>query len=732
MTIPAFLRKSPKVRRLDNLTRDYQPLLGTWLIKMALMFEWYRPPRKSRWPNIFDCDGFMHLTGITFSKDSTPSHGENDDVEDIDEARGKPGLLKCRQLIENRLITLKERKIPSNLTLFRNVELLSKLLDLTEADKVLLTFGAAIKLFPDFCDAICANCEKVSLQIFSEMLARLTGISESRFLTALGEEGVLVTSGLIRVKRSVTEIEDKIDMISGLPDMLLTPHKSVDAMIERFLKKSSPSSLKLDNFPHLAGDSAILREYLKNALDSGTTGVNILLHGKPGVGKTEYVQALAAELGIDLYEIAFTDENGGPIKGEARLRAYNLCQRMLARTSNALLMFDEIEDVFPCDMAQLFALLFGGGEEASGGLSAGKAWINRTMERNRIPAIWVSNRINQIDPAYKRRFDYSIGFPLPPKAVRYSIANHHLGCFDPPEAMLERIASNEEITPGQLDRAAKVARIASKGDKLRAIELIDQTLERSSLLLGQKFAPVRNIVRTAYHLSLLNTDADIPAIVSGLKRRPRGSFCFYGVAGTGKSELARHIADQIGKPLLMRRASDILDKYVGESEKRIAGMFAEARQQDAVLVLDEADSFLADRRDALHSWEVTQVNELLTQMEAHEGIFICTTNLMEKLDPASLRRFAFKVKFEALTPDQRWTMFRNELVRLGGVESETGTFEKKVRGLDRLTPGDFAVAARQFELWDIVATPDKLYELLRKECEAKGAVLRKIGFGAGA
>ena len=81
-------------------------------------------------------------------------------------------------------------------------------------------------------------------------------------------------------------------------------------------------------------------------------------------------------------------------------------------------------------------------------------------------------------------------------------------------------------------------------------------------------------------------------------------------------------------------------------------MFAAARQQNAVLVLDEADSFLSDRRGARQSWEVTQVNELLTQMEAFDGIFICTTNLMEKLDPASLRRFAFKVRFDPMTPDQ--------------------------------------------------------------------------------
>lgn len=389
-------------------------------------------------------------------------------------------------------------------------------------------------------------------------------------------------------------------------------------------------------------------------------------------------------------------------------------------------MFDEIEDVFPCDYG-MFSFLM---EDGGGSKGGGKAWINRTLERNPVPAIWISNRVGHIDPAYLRRFDYSIAFSVPPASVRMSIVEHHIGCFEPPRIMLERLAANDEISPGQLDRAAKVARIASRGDNARAIQIVEQTLEKSTTLLGQKRTPARNVLRTGYRLDLLNTDIEIQAIVTGLQRRPRGTFCFYGAAGTGKSELARYISDEIGKPLILKRASDILSMWVGESEKNIAAMFTEARQQDAVLVLDEADSFLADRRNAQRSWEVTQVNELLTQMEAFEGIFVCTTNLMEKLDQASLRRFAFKVKFEPLTIVQRLSMFQQELKRLGYDDIVVPEWEEKVHRLEQLTPGDFAVAARQFELWDISATPDKLYEQLRKECEAKSEVSRKIGFGA--
>lgn len=157
-------------------------------------------------------------------------------------------------------------------------------------------------------------------------------------------------------------------------------------------------------------------------------------------------------------------------------------------------------------------------------------------------------------------------------------------------------------------------------------------------------------------------------------------------------------------------------------------MFGEARQQDAVLILDEADSFLADRCGATHSWEVSHVNELLTQMEAFSGIFICTTNLMERLDPASLRRFSFKVKFDYLNKDQRWEMFKKELVRLGGKLSDGVELKSQVCSLTNLTPGDFAVAARQFVVLDMPINEDELFRQLLTECQLKTGGKRGIGF----
>lgn len=78
-----------------------------------------------------------------------------------------------------------------------------------------------------------------------------------------------------------------------------------------------------------------------------------------------------------------------------------------------------------------------------------------------------------------------------------------------------------------------------------------------------------------------------------------------------------------------------------------------------MLIFDEADSFLNSRVNAEKSWEISQVNKMLTQMENYEYPFVCTTNLIDRIDGASLRRFMFKLKFNFLTREQIKIAFKH-------------------------------------------------------------------------
>ena len=177
---------------------------------------------------------------------------------------------------------------------------------------------------------------------------------------------------------------------------------------------------------------------------------------------------------------------------------------------------------------------------------------------------------------------------------------------------------------------------------------------------------------------------------------------------------------------MVRRASDIVSPWVGMTEKNLACMFREALEEDAVLLLDEADSFLRDRQGARQSWEVTEVNEMLAQMECFEGLFIASTNLMDSLDAAALRRFDLKIRFDYLKPEQAHILFFDAAQRLGLEVPKD--IEVRLAGLECLTPGDFANVTRQARLRQI-ASANELLKRLAAECAVKPEGKRRpIGF----
>ena len=178
---------------------------------------------------------------------------------------------------------------------------------------------------------------------------------------------------------------------------------------------------------------------------------------------------------------------------------------------------------------------------------------------------------------------------------------------------------------------------------------------------------------------------------------------------------------------MYKRQSDIISPYVGETEQKIALMFKQAKQDGAMLLLDEADSFLSERQSAKNLWEVTAVNEMLTQMERFEGLFICSTNLMQRLDTASLRRFALKIRFDYLKPEQRWQLFQAQAKKFA--RSQEPEYRSALNRLTNLTPGDFATIRRQAKLLNIPLTADELLKRLKQECKTKNSSChRQIGF----
>lgn len=165
---------------------------------------------------------------------------------------------------------------------------------------------------------------------------------------------------------------------------------------------------------------------------------------------------------------------------------------------------------------------------------------------------------------------------------------------------------------------------------------------------------------------------------------------FHGPPGTGKTMFAQTLANSVGRPLITITASDLLSHYVGETEEFIAGAFIEAQKKNAILFLDEMDAILGDRDGASASWERSQVNEFLVQMERFKGVFIASTNYPKILDKALDRRFAHKIGFNHLKPHQLESFF-SFYFKLDLLADE----KQKLLKMHSLAPGDFKVALQR-------------------------------------
>jgi SpoVK/Ycf46/Vps4 family AAA+-type ATPase len=170
-----------------------------------------------------------------------------------------------------------------------------------------------------------------------------------------------------------------------------------------------------------------------------------------------------------------------------------------------------------------------------------------------------------------------------------------------------------------------------------------------------------------------------------------------------------------------------MSKWVGETEKNIANAFREAMEEEAVLIFDEVDGFLAERGQAKVNWEVTQVNEMLVQMEKFDGIFVATTNLIDHLDTASLRRFDLKLEFKTLAPEQLEKIFLSYAKELN-IATPTDNQLHEVRSMKKITPGDFATILRQSKFKKIHSCEEFIKRLKEEQKLKKSQDGSSMGF----
>nr|WP_295774079.1 AAA family ATPase [Rhodoferax sp.] len=621
----------------------------------------------------------------------------------------------------------------------KNINALAGLLQLNKAERALLLYGTLARYQRDMRSILVEFKVNNAPEAYAA-IADVAGVNPDQVAEALRAGSRLERIGLVEnliSEHNITDLADLMKVSEKLPPVLMRPYRDQAELMAVFTRLSAKSALGMDDFAFVADDARVLCNLLANAVARQEVGINVLLYGPPGTGKTELAKVVVQSAGLELFEVEYADRDGNSLSGRDRYRSLQIAQVFLKGSAQAALLFDEVEDVFPpisSEAAQWMARADATAAPPNGSVS-GKAWVNQVLESNVVPTIWVTNRIEQIDPAFRRRFAYHLELKSPPPGAREELVRKTLTGVAVSEAFVGRLAKRKGLTPAQIRTAVRFAGLARaetvSGTENALEALIERQLKNADLALGNRATDgARLTAATRYDPDLLNVESrfEIPRMVQALQARGHGTLCFYGPPGTGKTALAEHIATTLAQPLHVRQASDLMGKYVGETEQNMAAMFREAETENAILLLDEADSFLQDRRGAQRSYEVTEVNEMLQGMERFHGIFICTTNLMDRIDQAALRRFTFKIQFKPLTRAQRLTLFVLEACA-GDATRLDRHLENRLTALDQLCVGDFSAVKRQNAILDVHLEPAEFLEQLEAEHRIKPEVREARGIG---
>jgi transitional endoplasmic reticulum ATPase len=556
-------------------------------------------------------------------------------------------------------------------------------------------------------------------------LSHLTGLSSDEINSTLRIDSPLMRFGLLDTEKFEPS-DFTIAYLEGISGGSLT---------EMYFKPATPceDGPGIDSFPEA------LRLHLNTMRDliqyrQTNQGLAFLIYGDTGTGKTAAARALmesCREFGCEGHWLR--TEPGGRSRRNVSRSAFRISAVQaseLLDPANSILICDDAEDIL-CGQSRSTSSVHKGSTT-----NPERSRINAFLDANRMVCIFVVESHEGIDETIRRRFDYSVRVPamgrLEMRRIWRTCLHHHELSDHFQDDDIDAFSRRWNVQAAGIDSALQTARTLILAGH-NPVESVGRILVQHAELLGNKEAKTTPSV--GYSVESLNFNGDIKPgdvlkrLTAFQKHRvaEKYSQCrvhnlnmlFSGPPGTGKTEFVRYAAEAAELELVMRSATEMLGMYVGNTESNIRRAFAEAESRGAILFLDEIDALLGDRRNAHRQYEVSQVNELLVQMDNFRGIFIAATNFSERLDLACLRRFTLKLAFDYLDDAGKKGLFNSVLKPLSG-HALTPSEHRELCSVEKLTPGDFRTVFNRHALVSDGMVPNSsLIDELRRESDAQ-------------
>ena len=563
---------------------------------------------------------------------------------------------------------------------------------------------------------------------YKKVLACLLNMNVSRLNDAINE---LETCKILAVNSGIRD-SNGLDISDVLIKIFEQPETNSQDL---FCVQMKGETLPLENFNISEEDLNYIIRLLKS---KNSAPVHIMIYGPPGTGKTTFARSLSKALGLKAFTMNVKDEELS--ESAASVIA---CMNIASKHSGSFVVIDEAEKILDTSLRDI---------EYERGKD--KLWLNTLLERPNNHVIWITNHVSHIHPSVMRRFSFSVFFKAPGRKEREKLFNdiikrHNVEKFFS-ISQIKSLAKNYEVPAAVIENSIdRAGSLEYRDDEF--VPAVECSMKAYTTFLRGGEKAIRKVGDEVSNFTLDGLTLD-GAVISDLMQRCLradefirnsegdchskskleggcATMLFYGPPGTGKTALARHIAHELDRECFIQRASDLQDCFVGETEKKIAAAFRHAEEEGAVLVIDEADTFLYSRDMAVRSWEVSFVNEFLVNLEECKCFCICTTNRLEELDPASVRRFSYKIKFDYSGASQVIALYNSLLKPICNSELPV-RLERELKTLTKLTPGDFHSVRSQYNSFlsgNKEATHEDLINALRREMSMKHEKI-KAGF----